>query len=63
MYLALTSPNQTDDLSDEGDFQSKPDDVQAGHAITMSVIANKKSPRPKYPYAAMLYEWVCLTSS
>jgi len=46
----------TDDLSDEGDLQSKPDAVQAGHDVSMSVIANPAGPRPEYPYAAMLYD-------
>lgn len=54
----LTSPNQTDDLSDEGDLQSKPEAVDAGHHISRSVITDPDNPRPEYPYAAMLYEWV-----
>ena len=59
----LTSLRQTDDLSDEGDLQSKPDAVQAGHNVSMSVITNPDGPRPEYPYAAMLYEWVFAASS
>ncbi|KAF8553877.1 terpenoid synthase [Imleria badia] len=46
----------TDDLSDEGDLQSKPDAVQAGHHVSWSVIANPDGTRPEYPYAAMLYD-------
>ncbi|KAG1898866.1 terpenoid synthase [Suillus fuscotomentosus] len=46
----------TDDLSDEGDLQSKPDAVQAGHDISVSVYTNPDGSRPKYPYAAMLYD-------
>ncbi|KAH0833872.1 isoprenoid synthase domain-containing protein [Lanmaoa asiatica] len=46
----------TDDLSDEGDLQSKPEDVQAGHHISMSVVAHPEGPRPEYPYASMLYD-------
>ncbi|KAG9308665.1 isoprenoid synthase domain-containing protein [Chiua virens] len=46
----------TDDLSDEGDLQSKPDAVQAGHDVSMAVVANPDGPRPEYPYAAMLYD-------
>ena len=49
---------QTDDLSDEGDLQSKPDAVQAGHDISVSVYTNPDGPRPQYPYAAMFYECV-----
>lgn len=49
---------QTDDLSDEGDLQSKPDAVQAGHDISVSVYSNPDGPRPQYPYAAMFYEFV-----
>ncbi|KAF9232893.1 isoprenoid synthase domain-containing protein [Melanogaster broomeanus] len=46
----------TDDLSDEGDLQSKPEGVQAGHDISISVLADPDGPRPEYPYAAMLYD-------
>lgn len=46
----------TDDLSDEGDLQSKPDAVQAGHDISVSVYTNPDGSRPQYPYAAMLYD-------
>ncbi|EGO03037.1 hypothetical protein SERLA73DRAFT_165924 [Serpula lacrymans var. lacrymans S7.3] len=46
----------TDDLSDEGDLQSKPDDVQAGVDISMTVLDNPEGPRPDFPYAAMLYD-------
>ena len=49
---------QTDDLSDEGDLQSKPDAVQAGHDISVSVYTNPDGLRPQYPYAAMFYEFV-----
>ncbi|KIK45444.1 hypothetical protein CY34DRAFT_10411 [Suillus luteus UH-Slu-Lm8-n1] len=48
----------TDDLSDEGDLQSKPDAVQAGHDISVSVYTNPDGPRPQYPYAAMFYEFI-----
>ncbi|KZV60851.1 terpenoid synthase [Peniophora sp. CONT] len=46
----------TDDLSDEGEFQNSPRDVQAGHDISMRVLHDKDAPRPTYPYAAMLYD-------
>ncbi|KAN0079854.1 Isoprenoid synthase domain containing protein [Tylopilus felleus] len=46
----------TDDLSDEGDLQSKPEAVDAGHHISRSVITDPDNPRPEYPYAAMLYD-------
>lgn len=50
--------DQTDDLSDEGDLQSKPDAVQAGHDVSVRVVNDPTSPRPQYPYAAMFYECV-----
>ncbi|KIJ61711.1 hypothetical protein HYDPIDRAFT_31043 [Hydnomerulius pinastri MD-312] len=46
----------TDDLSDEGDLQSKPEAVQAGHDISAIVVNNPDGPRPEYPYAAMFYD-------
>lgn len=46
----------TDDLSDEGDLQSRPDDVQAGHAISVRVVNEPGAPRSEYPYAAMFYD-------
>lgn len=53
---------QTDDLSDEGDLQSKPDAVQAGHDVSIHVVNVPTSPRPEYPYAAMFYECALDTS-
>ncbi|KAI5990816.1 terpenoid synthase [Pisolithus marmoratus] len=46
----------TDDLSDEGDLQSRPDDVQAGHEVSVRVVNEPGAPRPEYPYAAMFYD-------
>ncbi|KAG6328755.1 hypothetical protein ID866_10334, partial [Astraeus odoratus] len=46
----------TDDLSDEGDLQSKPDAVQAGHDISVRVVNHPNCPRPQYSYAAMFYD-------
>ncbi|KAI6142946.1 terpenoid synthase [Pisolithus tinctorius] len=46
----------TDDLSDEGDLQSRPDDVKAGHDISVRVVDEPGAPRPEYPYAAMFYD-------
>ncbi|VDB95597.1 unnamed protein product [Peniophora sp. CBMAI 1063] len=46
----------TDDLSDEGEYQKSPRDVQAGHDISMRVLRDQHEPRPTYPYAAMLYD-------
>ncbi|EIW76869.1 terpenoid synthase [Coniophora puteana RWD-64-598 SS2] len=46
----------TDDLSDEGALQNRPDEVQAGHDVSNAVIDHPEAPRPAYPYAAMLYD-------
>ncbi|KAF8991689.1 hypothetical protein BDQ17DRAFT_1370497 [Cyathus striatus] len=46
----------TDDLSDEGELMTRPDDVQAGHNISMKMLENPDGPAPKYPYAAMLHD-------
>lgn len=46
----------TDDLSDEGDLQSKPDAVQAGHDVSIQVVNDPFGPRPEFPYAAMFYD-------
>jgi len=46
----------TDDLSDEGALQDSPTEVQAGHDISNSMIDSPDSPRPSFPYAAMLYD-------
>ncbi|KAL4071511.1 isoprenoid synthase domain-containing protein [Scleroderma yunnanense] len=46
----------TDDLSDEGDLQSKPDAVQAGHDVSVRVVNDPTGPRPEYAYAAMFYD-------
>ncbi|THH09110.1 hypothetical protein EW146_g8788 [Bondarzewia mesenterica] len=46
----------TDDLSDEGELQARPQDVQAGVDISMSILYNPDAPRPQYPYAAMLHD-------
>ncbi|KAG2104282.1 isoprenoid synthase domain-containing protein [Suillus cothurnatus] len=45
-----------DDLTGEDDLQSKPDAVQAGYGISVSVYTNPDGSRPRYPYAAMLHE-------
>nr|BBH51515.1 putative sesquiterpene synthase [Clitopilus sp.] len=46
----------TDDLSDEGEFQSQPDQVQHGHDISCSILDDDDAPQPDYPYAAMLWD-------
>ncbi|KAI0320536.1 isoprenoid synthase domain-containing protein [Amylostereum chailletii] len=46
----------TDDLSDEGDFQAKPQDVQTGVDISLGVLYKTEASRPSYPYAAMLHD-------
>ncbi|KAF8991670.1 isoprenoid synthase domain-containing protein [Cyathus striatus] len=46
----------TDDLSDEGELMTKPDDIQAGHNISMKMLENPDGSAPKYPYAAMLHD-------
>ncbi|KAK7688105.1 hypothetical protein QCA50_008475 [Cerrena zonata] len=45
-----------DDLSDEGEFQSKPDRVQVGVDISMEVLNHPELPPPKFKYAAMLHD-------
>ncbi|KZV74593.1 terpenoid synthase [Peniophora sp. CONT] len=46
----------TDDLSDEGEFQSSPRNVQDGHDISMQILHDEGATKPTYPYAAMLYD-------
>ncbi|KAF8970534.1 isoprenoid synthase domain-containing protein [Flammula alnicola] len=46
----------TDDLSDEGEFQAKPDHVKAGVDICREIVYNQVSPVPDYPYATMLQD-------
>lgn len=58
LCLQLRAREQTDDLSDEGDLQSKPDAVQAGHDVSIQVVNDPFGPRPEFPYAAMFYECV-----
>ncbi|CAL1697047.1 unnamed protein product [Somion occarium] len=45
-----------DDLSDEGEYQSKPERVQVGVDISMEVLNNPELPAPKFKYAAMLHD-------
>ncbi|KAK7056370.1 hypothetical protein VNI00_002924 [Paramarasmius palmivorus] len=46
----------TDDLSDEGELQCKPDDVKSGHAASYMILHDANAPQPDYPYAAMLWD-------
>jgi hypothetical protein len=50
------SVRQSDDITDEGQNQNQPDEVQAGVNISTAVFENPEGPRPTYPYAAMIYE-------
>ncbi|TDL19929.1 terpenoid synthase [Rickenella mellea] len=45
----------TDDLSDEGELQSKPEDVQASVDVSMEILHDPQAPVPDQPYAAMLH--------
>ncbi|THH32846.1 hypothetical protein EUX98_g1362 [Antrodiella citrinella] len=45
-----------DDLSDEGELQSKPERVQIGVDITMGVLNHPDAPAPQFKYAAMLHD-------
>jgi len=45
-----------DDLSDEGELQSKPERVQVGVDITMEVLDRPEAPPPPFKYAAMLHD-------
>ncbi|KAH8918639.1 terpenoid synthase, partial [Atractiella rhizophila] len=45
-----------DDLSDEGELQRRPDEVESGHAIQRSVLYDVDAEEPEYPYAAMLVQ-------
>ncbi|KAH8102071.1 terpenoid synthase [Cristinia sonorae] len=45
-----------DDLSDEGELQSKPERVQVGVDISMTVLNNPDAPPPAFKYAAMLHD-------
>ena len=49
---------QFDDLSDEGELQSKPGSVQIGVDISIDVLRNPDGPIPSFPYAAMLHTCV-----
>ncbi|EIM81486.1 terpenoid synthase [Stereum hirsutum FP-91666 SS1] len=44
----------TDDLSDEGDLQSKPEEVQVGVDISTSALSSHAPTSLDFPYAAML---------
>ncbi|KAF8883528.1 isoprenoid synthase domain-containing protein [Infundibulicybe gibba] len=46
----------TDDLSDEGDFQAKPEAVREGIDISNSILYKPRAPRPDHPYSAMLHD-------
>ncbi|KAG5718178.1 Pentalenene synthase [Termitomyces sp. T112] len=46
----------TDDLSDEGEYQSKPEKVRHGHEISCSILHDDSAPQPSYPYAGMLWD-------
>ncbi|KAI0079068.1 terpenoid synthase [Panus rudis PR-1116 ss-1] len=55
-----------DDLSDEGEFQSKPERVQVGVDISMEVLNHPERPPPQFKYAAMLHDiwrWFRSTAS
>jgi len=45
-----------DDLSDEGELQSKPERVQVGVDISMDVLNNPDAPPPQLKYAVMLHD-------
>ncbi|KAI0771415.1 isoprenoid synthase domain-containing protein [Irpex lacteus] len=45
-----------DDITDEGEFQSNPQNVQVDVDKSGVVVHNPESPRPAYPYAAMLHD-------
>ncbi|KAK0452122.1 isoprenoid synthase domain-containing protein [Desarmillaria tabescens] len=45
-----------DDLSDEGDFQRSPEDIQNGHNVSMKILYDADAEQPTYPYAAMLWD-------
>ncbi|KJA21771.1 hypothetical protein HYPSUDRAFT_202683 [Hypholoma sublateritium FD-334 SS-4] len=46
----------TDDLSDEGELQAKPESVKNSVDICREVLDNPNVPVPSYPYAAMLQD-------
>ncbi|KAG6918624.1 hypothetical protein DXG01_013035 [Tephrocybe rancida] len=46
----------TDDLSDEGEYQSQPEKVQHGHDISCSILNDESAPQPLYPNAGMLWD-------
>ncbi|KAF9255786.1 terpenoid synthase [Marasmius fiardii PR-910] len=46
----------TDDLSDEGELQCKPDEVDYGHEASRRILNDPNAPQPDYPYAAMLWD-------
>ncbi|KAK1217827.1 hypothetical protein PQX77_019500 [Marasmius sp. AFHP31] len=49
----------TDDLSDEGDLQRKPDSVDSGHDASRRILYDPSAPQPRAeesPYAAMLWD-------
>ncbi|KAK0481138.1 isoprenoid synthase domain-containing protein [Armillaria luteobubalina] len=46
----------TDDLSDEGDLQKKPDDIQTNHEVFLQILYNADAEQPTYPCAVMLWD-------
>ncbi|KAG7089978.1 hypothetical protein E1B28_011602 [Marasmius oreades] len=46
----------TDDLSDEGELQCKPDEVNHGHEASRRILNDPDAQQPDYPYAAMLWD-------
>ena len=58
----LTYIIQTDDLSDEGDLQRKPEGVDDAHNPSRRILYDPDAPQPlDSPYAAMLWEYVTRT--
>ncbi|KDR76843.1 hypothetical protein GALMADRAFT_25350, partial [Galerina marginata CBS 339.88] len=51
----------TDDLSDEGYLQAKPDQVKAGLDMCREVLIRPDCLIPDYPYAMMLHEMLSIT--
>lgn len=52
----LISPSQTDDRTDEGMLQSRPDDLELGAKHMMDVVKNPLGPVPRFSNARMLQE-------
>ncbi|KAF9262323.1 terpenoid synthase [Marasmius fiardii PR-910] len=46
----------TDDLSDEGDLQRNPEEVNHGHEASRRILNDPDAPQPEYPYAGMLWD-------